>query len=476
MTGSIGATVAAAATVAAIAVTAAATSTAAAVTTAVGASPRRPTSAGAPLTLAAPTVRELGVAAIGNARYDLQWEFTGRVCPQTVSIGASRAVPSAPAAGARLFPGDGIREEGAACTGGGLLAVTVGTLLGPRDAMARLGEADVADRLGGDAFARPILDWAAVVGLRMHTWACAGVDRWPDSVVAFFGDASLTVNDVAVALPAGQRHMILATPTRMTCIYSGRASDASAGGGGLPLGAIIGITFGAILVAAVAATIVVVVVVRRRRVGAAGGQATPDGWGAGGGGAPPQGQPPASCAAPIRPGVEAAAAGHPGGVGAPWAPNAAPPYAVAAPVYPTGAGAWAPQHAPGKQPAAGPAEAGFPPTKPGVEAAAAGHPGWVAAPWEPNATPPYAVAAPAYSTGAGAALPLHAPGGQPAAGPAAAGLAPPPATPVPFHPVGPSVGPWNAAAVGGIGGGSGGGGGGCCGGAWGGGGARRYGR
>lgn len=336
MTGAAGAAAAAAtAAVAITAVAAAAMAATAVVAAAVVPLPPLSASAGEPLALPAPAVRALGVASVGDADYHIIWEISNNsVCPRTFSIGSNTPVSGVPSAGARLYPGDSIREGTSNCTGGGLLAVAV-DVLGDEDTMTRLGEAGVAALLTSSEVAGRMLDWADIVGLRMSSLQCGDLDQWPPDVYAFFGDSYATINTGSLTtLPAGQRHMVLASPTALGCVYRAQAAPdrdtnpsggggepgtgggeepgtggggvvGSRGDGGPSRGAFIGVCVAAAVVVA-AASATTLVVWRRNRRGAGGDQGGPTG----GVGAAPPAAPPLAGAPP---GLGAAATGCPAG-------------------------------------------------------------------------------------------------------------------------------------------------------------------
>lgn len=323
---------------------------------------------GEPLGLPALAVRALEVTAIGSVQFHRKWQRNGTACPRDIIFGSGTAVPDVPPSDARFFAGDAIREQDVRCQAGGLLAVTVETLLSDT-VMARLGHAGIAEGLTSDEWSAGLLKWAALVGLRMPTWHCAGLGSWWPTAVAYFGDAGLDVSapsgDVTT-LPAGHRHMMVTFPGRIECIYSALPVASAGGdtgggtpggdtdggtpggdtGGGTPVGdtgtggrtgraapddngdelsggAITGVVLAVLAVVAAAIATVVMVVKRKRRRQADGGQGVPHEGGQRGS-APPL---PASLPFPPPP-VSAVAPGHPGGqaAGVPWTP--APPAAA----------------------------------------------------------------------------------------------------------------------------------------------------
>lgn len=351
---------AAAAVVATVVATVATTATAsAAFAAAAVASLPRAATVRQSIDLPVPAVRAMALESIDGVTFHLTWRHSNiSTCPDSFSFGDGTSVPGVPPADARLFSGDSIREGDNKCVrrgpDGGLLAVTVDALRS-NETMDRLGERGVLERLENSTWSTKNVRWASVVGMRMHTWTCDNRPGWYDWVVAYFGDAWFRIVDDQEAplttLPAGHRHMFVASERSLYCLYSaerggdgpggnrgadggeaasgGRRGEAGSSGGGgetepggsgggLSAGAIIGVCV-AVAVTIAAATATTLVVWKKRRNGATGGQGAAH--------KVPDKVPPSPPSPPFPAALGAGAAGYPGG-SATWAPQAAPPAIV----------------------------------------------------------------------------------------------------------------------------------------------------
>jgi len=217
---------------------------------------------------------------------------------------------------AMRFPAaGGLTEDGAACTGGGLIAVTSLSTYDPT-IMAAIEQPDAAKTLVlANDWARRMTHWADVVGLGLSTWTCGGAGggtpRWAPTQWAALGESDwfLDVTDGTdvsrVEIGGGNRSLVVVTTTETTgtidCVLAAppRRVVADAEGGGSPVGstpgaggesdtagvsgaAAAGIAVAAAVAAAAltAALVVAIIVVRQRRRRGGGGTAKATGSGA----------------------------------------------------------------------------------------------------------------------------------------------------------------------------------------------------